>query len=175
MANVNNPHGLAWLGICISGGPAMLEQFEKDASEAAAIYPGDAVNQEADGNIEANSATPGTTLFSGVALDHGAALTLTKHRVIVSPDAIFEAQSDDDATGLVAADAGLNANLILGAGNATTLKSGHEIDTSTKATTATLDVKLRKLLAVEGNAYGEFARFEIMFNNHRNAYAVAGV
>jgi len=174
MANTDNPHGLGWLGFTLSGGCGVIELMTKDASEAAAIFPGDAVNQEADGNIEANSATPGTTAFSGVALNYGALSTLTTHSVLVSPDAIFEAQGDN-GTNLDAVDAGLNANLILGAGVVATLKSGHEIDSSTKATTSTLDVKLRKLLAVEGNAYGEFARFEVMFNTHRNAWSIAGV
>ena len=73
MANVDNPHGLHSLGRTIDGGCPYIQRLQKDASEGTAIFIGDAVNREADGNIEAASATPGTTLYSGVSLNHGAA------------------------------------------------------------------------------------------------------
>jgi hypothetical protein len=174
MANVNNPFGLRSLGVTLSGGAPQIELYDKVVGYGTAVFPGDAVNQVADGSIE-KSATPGSTLFSGVALDYGAALKATDHLVIVSPDAIFVTQCDDDATGLVAADRGLNCNLILGAGSATTLKSAHQLDTSTKQTTSTLDMKLRRLFGVPDNAYGEWSRWEVVFNNHRNAMGTTAV
>lgn len=175
MANRDNPHGLRPLMRTMSGGFPVIEQFTKDAAEAAAIFIFDAVNQEADGNIEANSATPGTTLYTGVSLNHGAASKETKHLVIVSPDAVFEAQDNNDTDGIAAADIGLNANIELNAGNANTLISGHEIDESTAATTNSLDVKLLKKLDVPDNEFGPWCRVEIMFNKHRRAPGVAGV
>jgi hypothetical protein len=53
--------------------------------------------------------------------------------------------------------------------------SGHELDESTWDVTATLDVKLLKLLNVPGNAFGPNARVEVMFNKHRMAPASVGV
>lgn len=172
MANVDNPHGLRSLMRTLSGGCPTIDQFAKAVGYGTAIFIGDAVNRVADGSIEA-SATPGTTLYTGVALNHGAASKATTHLVITSPDAIYEAQ--DEGTGVAAADEGLNANLVLNAGSATTKISGHEINGATKATTATLDVKLLKLLDVPDNAAGSNARVEVMFNKHRMAMAVAGV
>lgn len=173
MPNLNNPHGLMPLGIQIGGGPSMIEEFAKAVGYATALFRFDAVNRVADGSIEA-SATPGTTLYTGVVLDRGAASLATIHHVIVSPGAIFESQCS--GAGLVAADMGLNANLILsGGGNAVTGQSGHQLDTSTLAATATLDMHLLQLFNVADNAYGAFARIEVIFNKHRMAPGVAGV
>lgn len=175
MANVDNPHGLRPLMRCVDGGFPLTEQFDKDASEGTAIFMWDAVNRENDGNIEAASATPGTTLYSGVSLNYGAASTLTSHLVIVSPGAIFEAQDNADTNGFDAADMGLNANIELNAGSATTLLSGHEIDESTLNTTNSLDLHLWKLLDVPDNAAGSYSRVVVTFNKHRMALGVAGV
>jgi hypothetical protein len=170
MANLDNPHGLRCIGT-MHGGPPETDQFSKVVGYGTAIFRGDAVNQVADGSIEA-SATPGTTLYSGVALNYGAASTATDHGVIVDPFAIFEAQADG---ALAAADMGLNANLVLTAGSATTKISKHQINSATENTTATLDVKLRKKLNVPDNEWGAYVRIEIVFNKHRAAFAVAGV
>ena len=173
MANTNNPHGLRSLGTTMAGGVPEILYFEKIAAYATAIFRGDAVNEVADGSMEA-SATPGTTLYSGVSLNYSAASTLADHAIITSLDCLFEAQGDGSGT-LAKVDRGFNANLVLTAGNALTKVSKHQIAESTKAVTATLDVKLRRLLAVPDNDYGANARFEITFNKHRNAPGVAGV
>lgn len=175
MANVDNPHGLRCIGRTIEGGFPLIESMNKDANEGTALFIGDAVNREDDGNIEAASATPGTTLYSGVNLVYGAASTATEHLVIVSAGALYEAQDNDDSDGLALADMGLNCNLELNAGSATTLLSGHELDEDTADTTNTLDVHLHHKLAVPDNAYGEHCRVVITFNKHRYATGVAGV
>lgn len=171
MANIDAPHGLRPLGVTLSGGCPVLSTFSKAAGYGTAIFRGDAVNRVASGSIEA-SATPGTTLYSGVSLNYGAASTATEHTVITSPDAIFEAQADGS---LAEADMGLNANLVLNAGSALTRQSGHEIAAASAAVTATLDVKLLRKLAVPNNEYGANVRIEIAFNKHRLNPAVAGV
>ena len=177
MANVDNPHGLRPLGRTLEGGQPVIEEFTKDSSEAAAIFAGDAVNRETDGNIEADTATPGTTLYSGVSLNYGAAATETKHLVIISPKAVFECQDNADTEGFVTADNGLNVNLELNAGVVATQQSGHELDESTFNTTLTLDMHMLKLFAVPGNAYGKNARVEVVFNTHRMGHegGAAGV
>ena len=172
MANLNNPHGLKPLGICLGGGPQNFETLSKIATYTA-IFMYDAVNRVADGSIEA-SANPGTTAYSGVSMNYGKTLTATDHLVLISPDAIYEAQADD-ANGLAAADMGLNANLVLTAGNATTHVSKHQIDASTALDTNSLDVHLLNLLNVPDNAAGGYSRVEIVFNKHRMAPGVAGV
>ncbi len=174
MANIDNPSGLRSLGKCSSGGHPQVDLLTKVVGYAKAIFPGDAVNQVADGSIE-TSATPGTTLYSGVSLDYGATLTATEHVVVISFDAIFEAQDDGDSDTMTAADVGLNANLILGAGVVATLKSGHEIDTNTADVGAGLDVKLLRKANKPNNAWGANVRMEIAFNKHRMAPGVAGI
>lgn len=175
MANVDNPHGLRPVGRTIDGGFPRIQEFAKDSSEAAAIFIFDAVNREADGNIEANSATPGTTAYTGVSLNYGAAATATTHLVIVSPGCLFEAQDNNDTDGLAAADEGLNINIELNAGSATTLISGHELDESTLNTSNALDLHVLQRLDVPENEYGSYCRMVVMFNKHRYAPAVAGV
>jgi hypothetical protein len=171
MANIDNPHGLRSLGVTTSGGQPEVEEFLKLVGYATAIYRGDAVARAADGAVQI-PATPGTTYISGVSLEKSPASTAATMRVITSPDCLFEAQADGT---LLEADMGLNANLIYGSGNATTGISGHEINSATEATTATLDVKLRKKLALPDNEYGDYVRIEIVINKHRMNPGVAGV
>jgi BioD-like phosphotransacetylase family protein len=173
MANVNNPHGLRPIGT-IHGGGFEVEEFSKVVGYGTAIFIFDAVNRVADNSIEA-SATPGTTRYSGVALNFGAASTATTHLVITDPLCLFEAQDNNSTDGIAAADLGLNANLVLTAGDTTNQQSKHQIDEATAAVTATLDVKLRRLFNVPDNAHGANARIEIQFNKHRMTAEVAGV
>lgn len=167
MANVDNPHGFRPLMRNLDGGEPRIEEYDKDASEATAIFPFDIVSREADGNI-APGGTPGTTRYQGVALEYGAAATATKHLVIESPNAVFEAQDNADTDGIAAADLGLNANAEFNAGNLTKQQSGHEIDESSAAATATLDLKLLRLLKTPDadNDFGANARIEVVINKH---------
>ena len=174
MANVDNPHGLRPLMRAFGGGAAGIEPFSKVVGYGTALFQFDAVNRVADNSIEA-SATPGTTLYSGVNLNYGAASKATEHLVITDPDVLFEAQDNSDPTGFVLADMGLNANLELNAGSAITQISGHEINLTGAAVTASLDVHLMRKLDVPDNAYGPHCRVEIMFNKHRMAKAAVGV
>jgi hypothetical protein len=171
MANINNPSGLRPLARTISGGCPTILPYTKLASYGTPLYIFDAVNQVASGDIEV-SATPGTTYYTGVNLTYGAANTASTHLVVVSPDAVFVAQSNGNT---VAADRGLNANLVLGAGNPDTLVSGHQVNDSTKNTTATLDVKLLDTQPVPNNDYGTYSKWLVVFNKHRFSAGVAGV
>jgi len=173
MANTDNPHGLRPIGT-IHGGGFEVEEFNKVVGYGTAIFMFDAVNRVADGSIEA-SATPGTTNYSGVSLNFGAALKATPHLVLTDPSVIYEAQDNNATDGIAAADLGLNANLQLNAGNTTTEQSGHEINETGADVTATLDVHLRKLFGAVDNAHGAWARIEITFNKHRMAPATVGV
>ena len=178
MANTNNPHGLRPLGTSVTGAPTSIAQYQKSAANATPIYRQDVVARQSGGMIGADSITPGTTLLSGVSLDYGAASTLTTHLVVTSPDALFEVQADASSgnVGIVAANCGLNANLVYAAG--TTLPprlSGTMLAVSSLATTSTLDVHVLGLYADVNNAFGPQARIEIVINKHRLAPGVAGV
>lgn len=173
MANINSPHGCFPLGINLAGGAPTIEEFTKVVGDGQAIFRYDPVARVAGGAISAASISPGTTLYSGVALDYGALSTATTHKVITSPDALYEAQGD--STGVAAANLGLNANLALNAGDATTKKSGAVINHVGIAVDATLDVHLLRLFANADNVAGAYARVEIVFNKHRMAPASVGV
>lgn len=173
MANVDWPHGLREVGT-VYGGPSEIEEFSKVVGYGTAIFIGDAVNRVADGSIEA-SATPGTTFYSGVALNYGALSSVTTHQVIISQGTIFEAQDNAASAGLLAADMGLNANLQLNAGVVATQISGHEINETGADVTNTLDVHLRRLFPISGNVHGPWARIEIQFNQHRMGTTKVGV
>lgn len=163
MPNTNGPHGLKPTMRNIFGGPVETQEFEKLANVATAIFRNDAVCVVTGGNIQPGRATA----FVGVSLDHGKVSTLTTQRVVLAPSAVFEAQDNDAAVGLLLADRGKNANLTVAtAGNAATMISGHMIDKSTVATTNTLDVQLIRLHEAADNEVGPWARFELTFNTH---------
>jgi len=169
MANPNAPFGLK----PISAPRGNIEVIPMTKTSGEIVYQFDAVNQVGAGTIEA-TATPGTTLYSGIALEGGIVAEGAKViLVVVNPNVIFIAQNNGS---FAAADEGLSANLVLTAGNSTLRTSKHQIATSTAdGTTATLDVHLRRLFPIEGNAYGNYAIVECSWNKHRQAFGVAGV
>src|SRR4051812_27587734 len=171
MANANNPHGLRPLGVTVGGGVPQIEHFKKLVGYGSAIYRNDAVARAADAAIQL-PATPGTTLITGVAMAYSAASTADTVAVMITPEAIYEAQVNGS---LVEADLGLNANLLYTAGNSTTKMSKHEINAASADVTSTLDVHLLKLHPVPRNAFGTNAKFEIVINKSRLANAVVGV
>src|SRR6267154_1862909 len=174
MANVNHPHGLRPVMRTLGGGFPFVSELKKLVGATKAVFMWDVVARIAGGSIDvAGNLTPGTTIWSGVALNFGAAATATSHLVIVSPLALYEAQDNDTVTGLIETDMGLNANIIATAGDATLKLSKHQIDRSTKNTTSTLDLHLlQKYTTVlgdsaESNDYGPNCRVEVIFNAHR--------
>ena len=178
MANVDNPYGFIPIGRTHEGGMIRLSPMKKAASYAVAMYRGDIVHRVADGTIESNSFTPGTTLISGVNMSYGAASTLTEHQVVTSLTALFEAQNDGSGAGILEADMGLNCNVTVAApdaAGAAARKSAHEIAASTKAVTATLDVHLLEAVADPKNEAGAFARTVVVFNKHRMTPGVVGI
>jgi hypothetical protein len=177
VSNVNNPHGLRPLMRTMSGGEIQLFPFLKLVGYGTALFVFDVVNRVTGGAIQGGG-TPGTTVWSGVTLNGGAASTATTHQVLVSEDAVYEAQDGNFLAGIVAANLGQNANLNLTVAGSTTRPnlSGHQIDDNTVATTSSLDLHLLNLLNVPNNALGPYARVEVRFNKQRMAGAgVAGV
>lgn len=173
MANTDNPHGLGFVGMDGPGIP-MTQHFQKVVGTGTAIFEQDAVARGASGDILPGG-TPGTTLITGVAKDYGATSTATEHDVIVSSDALYEAQDNNATDGIAAIDLGANANLEYNAGSVTTRQSGHEINETGISTTNTMDVHLLELLNVPGNAHGSWARIVVKINAHRYGFNQAGV
>lgn len=170
MTNVNNPHGLRPAMRTLSGGAPQIETFTKAAAYAYAIYKWDPVTELAGVlNGPANGITVGTTRFLGVCLAWSPVSTLATLPVMVSPDAVFEAQGDGSSgTNIAAGTMGYNANLNISTagGGVTRDNSGVQVNESSVATTSTLDVRILQLLNAIDNAYGANGRVELKFNKH---------
>ena len=77
---------------------------------------------------------------------------------------------------LAAADIGLNANITASTtGSSYTGISNATLDLSTKASTATLQLKILGLADYENNELGASAVVEVMINNSTEASASAGI
>lgn len=90
--------------------------------------------------------------------------------VVDDPDVIFEAQTDT----LAEADVGLLTDWDNGAGNALTGQSGRELAASSGATT-NQSLRIIRLVPRPDNAYGLYAKVEVMFIEHVLKGVVAGV
>lgn len=153
MANLDQPQGFR-----PKGDVRRLNEYVA----AGAIYPGDAVSQEAGGRVAAASAT---AALCGVAATYAAA---AGDAVMVwdDPDQLFIVQADD-ATIDAQTDIGLNYDILATAGDATYRVSRMEVDASTQATTATLPLKLLAIEKRPDNALGGFVDVIVKINNHQ--------
>jgi len=90
--------------------------------------------------------------------------------VVDDPNVIFEIQ--EVGTALAAADCGLNANFSFG--TASTV-SGVGILNSSKAVTATLNMRILGLAQRADNVFGTYAKWNVLINNHEFRTGVLGV
>lgn len=117
----------------------------------------------------------------GVPAESPIVIPATKSRayyVLVAddPNIVFEIQEDNDGGDLAAVDTGLNCNLVSGANNG--YISGWQLDSSSKASGATLQVKLLGLAQLSPgtvNAFGTDAKWWVLINNHNYRVGQAGV
>lgn len=93
--------------------------------------------------------------------------------VVDDPDVVFEIQEVGTGTQLVAADVGLNTNLVVGTNNG--FISGWQLDNGTEAVTATLQVRLLGLAQRSDNTFGAFAKWLVKINSHELAAGTAGL
>jgi hypothetical protein len=81
------------------------------------------------------------------------------------PNVIFEIQEEDLGTAFTSAEVGLNANLSSGTNNG--YVSGWEVDTASPGAGGTLQLKLLGLAQkVNGNAFGDWAKWLVLINLH---------
>lgn len=92
-------------------------------------------------------------------------------KVADDPNLVFDMQETNGSgaagTALALADRGLNINFYLGTGTTATGMSGASINNVSKATTATLNLKILDLSPREGNVVGSFANWLVAWNNHQ--------
>lgn len=201
MANTNAPSGLAPVGYLNgapwTGGGNVYCIPDTDDTNAYAI--GDPVmlagGADSNGVPTITLATAGTgnsvlgAIVSGAgALNYGSAygvpqdspivIPATKTRnyyVLVAddPNTIFEIQEDSVGGSIAATDISNNYNLISGVNNG--YLSGWMLDSSSKATTATLQLKIIRASQRQGNTFGSsYCKFQVIINNHAYRVGQAG-
>lgn len=152
--------------------------YSKDSS-AAAIYPGDFVTLETDGGIVVATATQ--ALILGVAAEYSAASTAkTDFLVYDHPDQKYTIQDDGDTTAMTEASVGANADLVVTTGDTSTLRSKHEIDSSSATTTNTLALKVLGLHPVEDRSFAtttaQQRKWIVKINSHQlGGYETVGI
>lgn len=94
--------------------------------------------------------------------------------VVDDPNVLFEVQTSNGTLGI--ADVGLNANFAVAAGSTSTGSSGVTLDVATKATTATLPLKIVGFTQrVDNDNTAANAKVVVKLNNSQLANATAGV
>ena len=175
MANADRPHGARPVRHMNGSTAIQSNPYTVDAANATAIFLGDFVKLENDGNITAGS--EGGLLLGvcvGIADDYG---DLTRRylpdstagtvMVTDDPDMIYAIQEDDGGTALTAEAIGENCDVETGAGGSTTTSlSSHEIDRSTSSS-AIAQLRLLRLVPREDNAHGDWAEWEVYINEHQ--------
>jgi hypothetical protein len=179
MANANVAYGLKPVKMA-DGSPfnAGTNLAYMPSSNGTALYIGDPVklagSADAAGVPSVTHCAAGDTI-SGVvvgfqdaasmSLGYGAASTTRYPLLARGQDILFEIQDDGVGGALAAADIGLNADIIVAAGSAYTRKSGVMLDTSTKATTITLPLRIAGISQRPDNAVDTNAKVLVTLNN----------
>jgi hypothetical protein len=202
MANSNNPKGL--IPIKNNGGELDVNFYYVNSSYATALFIGDPVVKNGTSNIanvvagqrqfnagtlpEVEKATAGAgnpitgvivgflPNFDNTSRNYNPASTETIAVVADNLNQHFEIQEETAGTPLAATSVGLNANVVFAeSGSTVTGISGVELDTTTPASGATLQLKILRLVDRVDNAIGQHAKWEVKINNHTDANAVAGI
>lgn len=190
MPNTNVASGLKPVRM-LDGAPytGHVDMFFVPASDATALYIGDAVvfagSADAAGiptitRAAASSAITGAVVGfipDGVTNVAGFRAASTAAYVLVAhgQDVLFEIQENSSGGALAAADIGLNVDIVVGAGSATTKRSGTMIATNTKATTITLPLKIRRLVQRPDNEIGTNSKVLVSLNNTTETPGTASV
>lgn len=188
MANVDKPYGLRAMGNLSATGSQKQYGYEIADNQAGAIYKGDLVTIY-DGYIvkfAPASHTAAVGVFNGCNyIDPNTGKPTWKNYypgsvnittgiieadVIDDPNQLFSIQADED---IVAADIGKNADVVGTGGSTVTGLSTMELDSSTIANTAALNLKIVGILKTPDNALGTNCQVIVKINEH--LYGSAGV
>lgn len=191
MANVDRPNGLRPIRT-LSGSPwsSSVEEFAVDSSNGTAIFIGDAIKQEDDGNV-APSGVGGAIIgvCVGVVVDRDVAATeypgylpastAGNIMVVTATDVVYEVQEDSVGGAMVAINVGSNGDIAAGAGSTTTGRSAYELDSSDviakDASAATATFRVIRLSTRPDNEIGTEAKWEVKINEHQRADSNIGL
>jgi hypothetical protein len=188
MANVDKAFGLRPLGNLSGTGSQKQYGYEIADNQSGAIFQGDLVTLK-DGYIlqfDPASHTAAVGVFNGCFYTdpttgkptfsnyYPGSVNITQGKitadVLDDPNQMFLIQNDGTSA---ATNYGLNADIVVGTGSTTTGVSANELDTSSIATTAALNLKIIGLWDVPNNAVGANAVVVVKINEH--LYGSAGV
>ncbi len=190
MANANSARGLVPIrSFAGSNFANPLRRYSVPSTYATDLFIGDPVlktgTSDADGYSEVNSAASGGSITGVVVgfedpasmlLGYGKASTTRAVLVDDNPESLFLVQEDAVGGALALASVGLNCDLISAAGSAYTKMSGWMLDTSTAATTATLQVKIVEFSHRPDNTPASAnSKVIVKINKHTELAAVAGI
>ena len=188
MANVDKAFGLRPLGNLSATGSQKQYGYEIEDSQAGAIFQGDLVTIVGGYVVKFLPGTHAAALgvLNGVFyIDpstskptwknyYPGSVNITEGKIVADviddPSQLFIVQADED---IVQADIGKNADVVGTGGSTTTGVSSMELDSSTIADTAALNLKIVGLWNVPGNALGDFAVVVVKINEH--LYGSTGV
>ncbi len=188
MANVDKAFGLRPLGNLSATGAQKQYGYQIEDNQAGAIYQGDLVTIVGGYVVKFAPGTHAAALgvFNGCNyIDpttgkptwknfYPGSVNITQGKIIADviddPNQLFIIQADED---IVQADIGKNADVIGTGGSSTTGQSTMELDSSTIADTAALNLKIVGLYDVPGNTLGNFAVVVVKINEH--LYGSTGV
>jgi hypothetical protein len=188
MANVDKAFGLRPIGNLSATGAQAQYGFEIADNQAGAIFQGDLVTIF-DGYLvkfAPATHTAAVGVFNGCQyIDpttgkptwknyYPGSVNITAGKIVADviddPAQLFLIQADED---IVQADIGKNADVVGTGGSTTTGVSSMELDSSTIANTAALNLKIVGLYDVPGNDFGNFAVVVVKINEH--LFGSAGV
>jgi len=169
MANTDNPSGFSYFG------PLLRQrEYRVDASNTPALFIGDVIDVENDGN--ANAAAANSIVKVGAGLTYLAVTTASTRAnpFMVSDDTgqLYTAQ-DDAATTSAQTDIGNSVDHVAGTGSAVTRRSGHELGLGSLSTSDGGFVLLELVRRVD-NAFGANADFVCQMNMGEGLLLVAG-
>lgn len=188
MANIDKAFGLRPLGNLSATGGQKQYGYEIADNQSGAIYQGDLVTVY-DGYLvkfAPATHTAAVGVFNGCNyIDpssgkptwknyYPGSVNITSGKILADvlddPNQLFLIQADED---IVQADIGKNADIVGTGGSTTTGVSTMELDSSSVANTAALNVKIIGLWNTPGNALGTNAVVVVKINEHM--YGSAGV
>ena len=188
MANVDKAFGLRPIGNLSATGAQKQYGYEIEDNQSGAIYQGDLVTIVGGYVVKFLPGTHAAALgvFNGCNyIDpttgkptwknyYPGSVNITAGKIVADvlddPNQLFLIQADED---IVQADIGKNADVVGTGGSTTTGISSMELDSSTIADTAALNLKIVGLWDAPGNALGDFAVVVVKINEH--LYGSTGV
>lgn len=184
MANTNQPRGLE--PINSPYGAVKKTNYRIYASCASNIMVGDPVDRESGGAVTiatAGAANPVLGSVTDIFDSTGKPVTYYPAtgsgytcNVADDPNQEFIIQEDGDTADLSTDDEGYNVNLIAGSGGSTTTGlSSWQLDSNSTGVSASIQMRVIRMVDDPVNAAGDYCRWIVKINNHRNTAGIVGV